>query len=286
MSKQGQEGTAEVQDTHLHYSRTGTGDAIILIAGLGGNADLWHRQTTALSRSHEVVTFDNRGSARSGVPTGPYTIQTMAADTVQLLDALDIAAAHIVGTSMGAMIAQEVAIQYPDKALTLTLMGAQPGGTHAFVPPAEETEALEALATSELEPMERSRAWLPHIFSEEFIAANKALIDEYVEISSRWSTTTEGLKAQWAALMSYDSWERLPWITAPTLILHGSLDRLVPVENADTLCVRIPNSRVAVVEGAGHSISYEAADTVNELLLEFFAENRYVDEPEDGQSTE
>lgn len=286
MSKQGQEGTTEVQDIQLHYHRTGTGEAVILIAGLGGNADLWLRQTAALSGSYEVVTFDNRGSARSEVPAGPYTIQTMAADTVQLLDALDIAAAHVVGTSMGAMIAQEVAIQYPDKALTLTLMGAQPGGAHAFVPPAEEREALEALATKEFEPVERARAWLPHVFSEEFIAANKALVDEYVEITARYPTTTEGLKAQWAALMSYDSWERLPWITAPTLILHGSLDKLVPVENADALCVRIPNSRVSILDGAGHSISYEAADTVNELLLQFFAENRYVDEPPDDQPGE
>ncbi len=286
MSKQEQEGTAEVQGIQLHYQRTGTGEAVILIAGLGGNADLWLRQTAALSGTYDVVTFDNRGSARSGVPTGPYTIQTMAADTVQLLDALDIAAAHVVGTSMGAMIAQEVAIQYPDKALTLTLMGAQSGGPHAFVPPAEETEALESLATRDFEPSERARAWLPHVFSEEFIAANKALVDEYVEISSRYPTTTEGLKAQWAALMSYDSWDRLPFITSPTLILHGSLDRLVPVENADALCVCIPDSRVAIIEGAGHSISYEAADTVNKLLLEFFAENRYVDGPGDEQSTE
>ncbi|MFW6103196.1 MAG: alpha/beta fold hydrolase [Chloroflexota bacterium] len=286
MSKQEHSGTAEVQGIQLHYQRTGTGEAVILIAGLGSNADLWLRQTAALATSHEVVTFDNRGSARSEVPTGPYTIQTMAADTVQLLDALDIAAAHVVGTSMGAMIAQEVAIQYPDKALTLTLMGAQPGGAHAFVPPAEETAALEALATTELEPTERARAWLPHVFSEAFITSNKALVDEYVQISSRYPTSTEGLKAQWAALMSYDSWDRLPWITAPTLVLHGSLDKLVPVENADALCVRIPNSRVAIIDGAGHSISYEAADAVNDLLFEFFAENRYVYEPDGEQPSE
>jgi len=286
VARQGQKGIAEVQGTNLYYERTGTGEAVILISGLGGNANLWKRQVPPLSEHHEVIAFDNRGSARSDVPEGPYSIQTMAADTVQLLDALDIATAHVVGSSMGAMVAQEVAIQYPDKALTLTLLGAQCGGPHAFVPPAEETDALEQLATDEMDPEERAKAWLPHTFSEEFLEKNRKLATQYVKLSAQQPTTTAGLRAQWAALMAYDSWERLPLVAAPTLILHGSLDRLVPVENADVLCVRIPDSRVAIIEGAGHAIEYEAADAVDQLLLEFFAENRYYDNTGTERSTE
>ncbi|HHE41714.1 MAG TPA: alpha/beta hydrolase [Dehalococcoidia bacterium] len=78
--------------------------------------------------------------------------------------------------------------------------------------------------------------------------------------------------------MSYDSWERLPLIIAPTLMLHGTLDKLVPVENADALSIRIPNSRVVLIQDAGHSIAYEAAEEVNELLRQFFTENRYPNE--------
>lgn len=186
---------------------------------------------------------------------------------------------------MGAMIAQEVAIQYPDKALSLTLMGAQSGGPHAFVPPAEEAEALETLATQEMDAEERARAWLEHTFSEDFLKREKEMVDQYVRLSAQQPTPIEGLRAQWAALMSYDSWERLPLITSPTLILHGALDKLVPVENADALCVRIPDSRVVIIEDAGHSIAYEAAETVNRLLREFFVENRYFYEA-DAERTE
>lgn len=286
MSDENQSGNAEVQGIRLYYERTGAGEAVIFISALGGSADLWTRQVPVLSSCHDVIAFDNRGSARSDVPEGPYTIQAMAADTVQLLDALDVAAAHVVGSSMGAMVAQEVAIQYPDKALTLTLIGAQCGGPHAFVPPLEEAAVMETLATQEMESKKRARAWLPHMFSEGFLADNRKLVEQYVELSTRQPTSVTGLEAQWAALMSYDSWERLPSVTAPALILHGSVDRMVPVENADVLCVRIPNSRVAIIEGAGHSVEYEAADEVNRVLLKFFAENRYFDTEDVERSTE
>jgi 3-oxoadipate enol-lactonase len=286
VSKDSRKGTAEVQGVRLYYEKTGEGEAAIFISGLGGSANLWKRQVPALSSCHTVITFDNRGSARSDVPEGPYTVQTMAADTVQLLDALEIPAAHVVGSSMGAMIAQEVAIQYPDKALTLTLLGAQCGGPHAFVPPPAESASFEELATREMDPAERASAWLPHMFSEGFLAANAELVKEYVDLCAQQPTSTAGLLAQWAALMSYDSWDRLPLVTAPALILHGSEDRLVPIENADVLCVRIPNSRVVVIEGAGHGIEYESADEVNALLLDFFAENRYFNTPETERSEE
>ena len=268
-----QQGIAHVQGVNLYYEVQGGEEPVVLISGLGGNVELWTLQAPALSRSHGVVLFDNRGAGRSDAPEGPYTIQVMAADTVQLLDALDIAAAHIVGASMGGMIAQEVALQYPDKALSLTLIGTQCGGWHAFGAAEESATALQELATLDMTPQERARGWVPYTLSQEFREANPDLVEEYVKVTVQFPCTTEGLRAQWAALMGYDSWERLPDIVTPTLILQGSQDKLVPPENADVLGVRIPDSRVVLIEGAGHSLAFEAADRVNELLLEFFAEN-------------
>ncbi len=268
-----QQGTANVNGVNLYYEVRGGGEPVVLISGLGGNAELWTRQALALSESHWVVLFDNRGAGRSDAPEGPYAIQMMAADTAQLLDALDIAAAHVVGTSMGGMIAQEVALQYPDKALSLTLISAQCGGSHAFGAAEENATALQELATLDMTPQERARGWVPYTLSQEFREANPDLVEEYVKVTGQYPCSTEGLRAQWAALMGYDSWERLPDIAAPTLILQGSQDKLVPPENADVLGVRIPDSRVVLIEGAGHSVAFEAADHVNELLLEFFAEN-------------
>jgi pimeloyl-ACP methyl ester carboxylesterase len=268
-----QQGTAHVNGVDLYYEVSGNGVPVVLISGLGGNAELWIRQAPALSESHSVVLFDNRGAGRSDAPEGPYTVKMMASDTAQLLDALDIAAAHIVGASMGGMIAQEVALQYPDKALSLTLIGAQCGGSHAFGAAEENATALQELATLDMTPQERARGWLPYTLSQEFREANPDLVEEFVRITGQYPCTTVGLRAQWAALMGYDSWERLPDVATPTLILQGSHDKLVPPENADVLGVRIPDSRVVLIEGAGHSVAFEFADHVNKLLLGFFAEN-------------
>lgn len=267
-----QSGTATIGEVNLYYETSGEGDPVLLIAGLGGNTGLWYRQIPVLSTQHQVICFDSRGAGRSDVPPGPYTVKEMDSEAVQLLDALGIAAAHIVGSAMGGMIAQEVAIQYPDKAWSLALIATQCGGTHAFGAAAENAAALEQLATTELDAEERARSWVPYIFSQSFVESDPDLVEEYVQVNALHPPTTAGLQAQWAALMGYDSWERLEFITAPTMILQGDQDVLVPTENADVLGVRIPESRVVIFPGAGHSLAFEAADAVNKLLLEFFSE--------------
>lgn len=276
------EGTADIQGVRLHYACSGKGEPVLLISGLGASAEVWARQVPAFEQHHMVVRFDNRGAGRSDTPEGPYSIQAMASEAVQLLDALDIPAAHVVGSSMGGMIALEVAIQYPDKALTLTLMGAQCGGSHAFGAAAESAADMEELATRDMAPLERARGWVPYTLSQAFRESSPDMVDEYVRVSALFPSSTEGLQAQWAALMGYDSWERLGFITAPTLILQGTADMVVPPENADVLGVRIPESRVELVPDAGHSLAFEAADSVNPLMLEFFAQHRYqIEEPGD-----
>lgn len=265
--------TASIQGVNLYYETSGAGVPVLLIGGLGSTTELWHRQMPVLEEHHLVVRFDNRGAGRSDVPPGPYTVREMASEAVQLLDALHIAAAHIVGSSMGGMVAQEVAIQYPDKALSLTLIATQCGGTHSFGAAPQNAAALEELATLDMSPQERARGWVPYTLSRSFREAHPDLVEDYVRASALYPPPTTGLRAQWAALMTYDSWDRLPLVTAPALILQGDEDILAPCENADVLGVRIPESRVVIVEGAGHSLEFEADEIVNDLLLGFFAEN-------------
>jgi len=268
-----QQGIADIQGVGLYYEVSGSGEPVLLIPGLGGSTEVWLRQMPDLTAHHLVVRLDNRGAGRSDAPEGPYTVRQMASEAVQLLDALDISAAHIVGSSMGGMVAQEVAIQYPDKALSVALIATQCGGTHAFGAAPENARALEELATIDMTPQERARGWVPYTLSQGFRATHPDLVEEYVRTSALYPPSTAGLRAQWAALMGYDSWERLLFITSPALILQGDEDVLVPPENADVLGVRIPDSRVVIIPGAGHSLAFEAADAVNDLLLEFFAEN-------------
>ncbi len=272
------EGKADIQGVSIHYVCSGSGEPVLLISGLGATTEAWTRLLPALEPHHTVIRFDNRGAGRSDIPEGPYTMRTMASEAVQLLDALDISAAHIVGSSMGGMIAQEVAIQYPDKALSLTLIATQCGGPHAFGAASENASALQNLATLDMPAEERARGWVPYSLSEGFRESHPELVEEFVRVTSLHAATQPGLEAQWSALMGYDSWERLEFITAPTLILQGGADAIVPVENADVLGVRIPDSRVVLVPNAGHSLAFEASEVINPLMLEFFAEHGY--EPE------
>ena len=266
------QGTADIQGVQLFYETSGHCVPVLFISGLGGSTESWARQVSELEAQHLLVRFDNRGAGRSDVPEGPYSVKQMASESVQLLDALGIVAAHVVGASMGGMIAQEVAIQYPDKALSVSLIGAQCGGTHAFGAAPENSKALQELATLDMSPQERARGWVPYTLSRSFRVEHPDLVEEYVRISALHPPSIAGLRAQWAALMSYDSWDRLPLITAPALILQGDEDVLVPRENADVLGVRIPDARVVTITGAGHSLQFEAAEQVNRLLLDFFAE--------------
>ncbi len=240
-------GTIGIQGVSLYYETSGAGEPVLLISGLGGNTALWQRQTPVLEQHHRIIRFDNRGAGRSDVPNGPYSVKEMASESVQLLDALDISAAHIVGSSMGGMIAQEVAIQYPDKALSLCLIATQCGGTHAFGAAPENATALHDLATLDMSPQERARAWVPYMLSHEFRTTHPDMVEEYVRISALYPPSTAGLRAQWDALMSYDSWDRLALITAPR-DTSGDADVLVPPENADVLGVRIPDAHVVIIQ--------------------------------------
>ncbi|TET86915.1 MAG: alpha/beta fold hydrolase, partial [Desulfobacteraceae bacterium] len=111
----------KVQDIDLYYEIHGEGYPMVLIRGLGSNADHWYTQTPVFSSRYRVVSFDNRGIGRSDKPNEPYTISMMADDTVGLMDALGILRAHILSLSMGGMIAQEIALKYPEKVESLVL---------------------------------------------------------------------------------------------------------------------------------------------------------------------
>ena len=148
----------------LHFESTGEGPAVLLIMGLGLPGDAWWRTVPVLARSLRVVTFDNRGCGRSERPAGPLTLAGMAADAVSVLDAAGIARAHVYGISMGGMIAQELALRYPERVDSLVL-GATSAGGVAATPPDRETLAF--LGRRATVPDEEGRwASVPYVYSE------------------------------------------------------------------------------------------------------------------------
>src|SRR4051795_13001529 len=148
----------------LHYESTGSGPAVLLIMGLGLPGAAWWRTVPVLARSARVITFDNRGSGRSDSPSGPYSIADMAADAVAVLDAAGVERAHVYGTSMGGMIAQELVLGHPDRVHALVLSATSPGGAAATPPDAETIAFLRRRPTM---PAEEARwASVPYLYSD------------------------------------------------------------------------------------------------------------------------
>src|SRR3954462_167491 len=259
----------------LHYESTGEGPAVLLIMGLGLPGDAWWRTVPVLARSLQVLTFDNRGCGRGEHPTGGLTLAGMAADAVSVLDAAGIARAHVYGISMGGMIAQELTLRYPERGDSLVLGatsaggGAAPGGGAAAPPP--EAETLAFLGRRAPVPDEEGRwASVPYVYSERTRSSGGQRIGEDFARRRAYRFDPVGYGAQLAAAMEHDAAARLGDIAAPTLVVHGAEDRMVPPANGRALAARIAGSRLLELDHAAHLYTTDepAADVA---VLEFLA---------------
>src|ERR1700730_7092607 len=151
----------ENQGVKIYWEEQGQGAPILLIMGLGWTSDLWFRSRPALAKRYRTILFDNRGVGRSDVPPGPYSIAQMASDAAAVLDAARVDSAHIFGVSMGGMIAQEFALQYPNKVRSLILGCTAPGGPQAV---RAEQEALQVLMTRGQDPEAFAKVIGPFIY--------------------------------------------------------------------------------------------------------------------------
>jgi pimeloyl-ACP methyl ester carboxylesterase len=250
----------------LHFESTGEGPAVLLIMGLGLPGDAWWRTVPVLARSLQVVTFDNRGCGRSERPAGPLTLAGMAADAVSVLDAAGITRAHVYGISMGGMIAQEVALRYPDRVDGLVLGATSAGGSVATPP---DRATLAFLGRRAAVPDEEGRwASVPYVYSERTRRSGGQRIGEDFARRRSYQFDPVGYAAQLAAATRHDAAARLGGIAAPTLVVHGAEDRMVPAANGRALAERIVGSRLLELDDAAHLYTTDepAAD---EAVLEF-----------------
>lgn len=254
-----------VGDINIYYEVRGRGAPLIMIMGLAGNIDLWDpRLVSELSKHFMLVMFDNRGSGRTDMGQKKFSIKLFADDTVGLMDALGIAKANVLGISMGGMIAQELALSYPERVEKLILCSTTCGGRHGVLPPSRPFPPSMLDAS----PREIAEIMVRFIFTEEFIRSNPRLIEAVIERMVRTPTPREAFLGQLNAIMEFDSYERLPQIRAPTLILHGKLDALLPPENAIILAKAIPNAKLILLERSGHGLA-EEIDKVIAAIIEF-----------------
>jgi 3-oxoadipate enol-lactonase len=261
--------TVKIGDISIYYEIHGEGEALVLIQGFGGNSGQWYREIPGLSREYRVVAFDNRGTGRSDKPDVPYTMQMFAQDIAGLFEALAIDAAHIYGVSMGGMIAQQFALRYPEKVISLILRGTTCGGAHSIPPDVEAmTHLFDLERMGQLTPEEAARESLPFLCSQEFIDNNPDIVEMFIAKAVEYVTPPHGYQRQAEAIMFHDTYDRLPQIKAPTLVISGTADRLVPFENSQLLAYRIPNAELVIFENVGHGF-IEAAEEASKAILDF-----------------
>jgi len=253
----------KVNDINMYYRVVGDGFPLVAIMGLAGNSDWWPRGfVEQLGRHYQVILFDNRGAGRTDAPESEYSIPMMARDTAGLMAALGIKKAHVMGLSMGGMIAQEIALLFPEAVDQLVLGCTNCGPLHS-IPPTAET--LQTLAESITSPEKT----LDLVFPPRFVAENPEKVQEFVSRIAIAPMPPGPFQRQIGAVAAFDSFERLPEITAQTLVLTGDLDVLIPPENSQIIARHIPNAELITIPGAGHLFIDQYPEQVLEILLNF-----------------
>lgn len=262
----------KVNDIQVYYELYGEGFPLIMIMGLGGNIDWWDpRMIQSLSKRFKLVVFDNRGAGRTDLSDRRYTVKLFAGDTSSLMDALGISRAHVFGISMGGMIAQELVLNCPEKVEKLVLCSTNSGGTES-IPPSKDAMGMLMADRSALSPEEIARITIPLLLTQDFIKKNPDFVELMIQQILKAPISREAFMRQVNAIMEFDTCDRLPEVKAPTLILHGKQDILVPPENGSILAKGIPNAKLVYFKNSAHEL-IEEREKMMHLILDFLTES-------------
>jgi 3-oxoadipate enol-lactonase len=255
-----------VGDVRLHYEVAGSGDPLLMVMGMGGSSAGWAPELVAtLSRSFRTIIYDNRGTGQSDKPDLPYSLEMFAGDAIAILDDLNISRTHLFGVSMGGMIAQEIALHYGSRLQTLTLGCTTCGGKNAVPPPPESAKLLTAPRDGLSDEDVIRRGW-PLAYTPEYIKDHSAELEASIPRLLVNATPAFVFKRHLKATYGLKTYDRLPQIVMPTLIIAGAKDVLIPARNSEILAERIPGARLHIIPSAGHAFFNEAR---KEFLEEF-----------------
>ena len=246
---------------NLRYEIHGSGYPLILIVGFGATLDLWSSDFVGpLAEFFQVIIFDNRGVGGSTAPEGRVSMELYAQDVIGLMDKLGLTKAHVLGISMGGMIAQQLAVSYPDRLSKLVL-----GATSCSAKFIRKNPRIVSLLVLKWAPRVAMRALL----SKDFIIAHPDLVDRLVQVSRAHPASALTIKRQSRAVKKYDLADSITAIAAPTLIMAGTDDQIINHENSDILAAKIRSSRLIKYPGVGHIFPLERRAEAHTAIIKF-----------------
>ncbi len=253
---------AKLNGININYQVEGQGEPLVMIMGFTAGRIGLMSQIRFFRKYYRVITFDNRGVGKSDKPPGPYSTRMMADDTVKLMDLLGIEKAHILGISMGGMIAQELAINYPQRVMKLVLACtyARQDETSGDTP--EQAKFLQ------LTPEKKVGAMVGLAFNKPLYRFIFGLL---ARVQTRFTGASGGVgvSGQNEACLKHNTLERLSSITAPTLVIVGTGDRIIKPVSSEVIAGKIPNAKLVKVEGGSHYFSFEMKNVFNREVLNF-----------------
>lgn len=261
--------TVDSNGTDIHYTVDGPDDAptVILLEGLGYGRWMWRWLTVELAPTFQVLRPDTRGTGDSDTPDGPYTISQMAADIEAVLADHGSESVHIVGASMGGMIALAYALSF-ERAASLTLLCTSPGGNEAVETPPAVIDHIFSIPEG-ADERETIRHRMEPAVSDGFYERDPDLVETIVDARLAGDAGPAGRHAQAAAVEAFDAADRLEKLTVPTLVMHGDADRVLPVENGRLLARELPGATYEEIQGGSHLFFIEECEAVTARIREF-----------------
>jgi 3-oxoadipate enol-lactonase len=240
----------------IHYHLEGEPGAqpLLILEGVGDRIAAWRRNLPTFAAELHVAVVDHRGNGDSDEPPGACTMATFVEDAIAVLDTIGWDRAHVYGQSFGGMVAQELALTHPERVRTLVL-GCTTAGEG-------QTVRVEDERVPKGEPW---RAWYGRGYPDE----HRDEVAEDLRVARAEPQHPEGARRQWEAMATWDVYDRLPSISVPTLVLHGTEDRLIAPANAEVLAERIPRAELISIEGAGHVYNWERPERADGAVLDF-----------------
>ncbi|MFW9818465.1 MAG: alpha/beta fold hydrolase [Candidatus Thorarchaeota archaeon] len=270
---------ADVNGIKLNYEIKGDGEPLLLVHGFGSKKESWIAQFQPLSEYFRVIRFDNRGAGKSDRPKGDYTMELFADDIAGLLDYLHIDKTHIIGWSLGGMIVQNFILKYPNRVNKMVLINTNHGLPNEQGADFYKNSRIEEIKKIEIDHV---KTFWESTRTSYYIKFRKQLeaepskkwyglwsAEDLIEQSIIDLPTIEDIEFQASALKSHNTFDRLSQIKSETLLITASHDRLTPQSSMEEIHSKIPNSKIKVIDKAGHSSPLSKAPEINRIIIDF-----------------